>query len=802
MSRTFSERVAKIRPAFLVLVVLQLAGCGSAEDRAESYYQSGVELLAAHKNQKAIIEFRNAVKLNNKLIPAWQGLAQAEEAVKDWPTLVPVLRDLLELDPKDDTVRLRLAKLLLLGGAVDEALKLVNEISESDSSNAPLLSLKSVILYKLKDSAGALRYSQAALKLDPNNIDALMVLAANRLDTGDPKGALQILSNESESQMKDVGVQLFKIKVYEQLKDFSQIESLLRKLADVYPEEVAFRQQLVKFYLDQHRPEDAEKEVRAIAAADPGNAESGLEVVRFLYNLKGPAVAREELVARINAGGEVFAYQLALAELDYAQHDVGDSFKLLETLSGDPASPAHALTAKIKLAELNRAQKNTDAAEKIVSDILSKDSRNVDALTLRGSIRLDQGALEAAISDLREALNDKPQSAELMMLLATAYERRGSIELADKEFADATKVSNFDASVGLNYVAFLRRRSSTDHAFDILTDLANRWPNNVDVLSALAEMKLNRQDWAGAQEIAETIKRIGDSRGIADQILGAALGGRKKYDESVTVFQNAVAASPSAVQPMVALVGALIRAKQTDRAIAFLQSVLKANPANAEAYVLLGSVQLTNNAADQAAKNFKVAIQKQPKDAIGYRALADLYLSQQKIDDALEVIKAGLKEQPDSPILHMALAGDLEQKRDYEAAISEYEYLAKQQPNSMIISNNLASMLADHRTDKASLDRAQLLAASLRKSEVPQFKDTLGWVSYRQGDFKTAVPLLEAAATALPNIALVHYHLGMSYAGLGQFTKASEQLKLALARSPDADLEAEIKGEMKNVATE
>jgi tetratricopeptide (TPR) repeat protein len=120
----------------------------------------------------------------------------------------------------------------------------------------------------------------------------------------------------------------------------------------------------------------------------------------------------------------------------------------------------------------------------------------------------------------------------------------------------------------------------------------------------------------------------------------------------------------------------------------------------------------------------------------------------------------------------------------------------------MIISNNLASMLADHRTDKASLDRAQTLAASLRKSQVPQFKDTLGWVNYRQGDLKAALPLLESAATELPNIALVHYHLGMSYLGIGQPAKASEQFKLALNRAPDIDLEAKIKAELKNIVTQ
>jgi tetratricopeptide (TPR) repeat protein len=252
---------------------------------------------------------------------------------------------------------------------------------------------------------------------------------------------------------------------------------------------------------------------------------------------------------------------------------------------------------------------------------------------------------------------------------------------------------------------------------------------------------------------------------------------------------------------MANLVTAMVNAKQTDKAIAFLQSALRENSSNAEAYVLLGKIELTNNTPDQAEANFKAAITSQPKRDIGYLALANLYISQNKVDAALDVIQAGLKEQPDGVALHLSSAGVLEMKGNYEAAISEYENLLKQQPGSLIVMNNLASLLADHRTDKASLEQAELLAASLQNSQVAQFKDTLGWVYNRQGDFKASVPLLEEAAASLPNSALVHYHLGMSYLGVGQSTKASDQLKQALGQTTNSDLQTKINAGLKTATT-
>jgi tetratricopeptide (TPR) repeat protein len=379
-----------------------------------------------------------------------------------------------------------------------------------------------------------------------------------------------------------------------------------------------------------------------------------------------------------------------------------------------------------------------------------------------------------------------------MLLMAVAYERSGAVDLAENEFAEATKASNFDANVGLNYIAFLERRGSVGRAEDVLNELANRWPKNTRILSALAQVRLSRGNWVGAQEVAENIRRAGNDRGVADQILGAALAGQNKFQESIGVLQNAYAAAPNAEQSLVSLVNVYVRAQQTDKAVDFLKSVTKANPANAEAYVLLGSINQANNSPDEAMKNFTTAIEKQPRNDVGYRALAGLYSGQKKYDEAEKVIRAGLKEQPDNSALQLTLANVFEQSRNFDGAISEYETLLAKDPSSLIATNNLASLLVDHRTDKASLDRAQSLAASLRKSPVPQFKDTLGWVSYRQGDYKGALSLLEEAASALPNVALVHYHLGVTYIANGDPAKASEQFKVALNRASDDELKDKI----------
>jgi len=220
MFKIFDCSSTAIRSTLLVLAVLQLAGCGSPEDRAQSYYEHGMKLFSERENAKAAIELRNAVRLKKDLIGAWKALAEIDEASRNWPRVVADMRAIVELAPNDLSARLKLGRLLLLAGSSDEALRLTNAGIELDHQNADVHALKAAISFKLNDRAEAVREAQTALELDPANADALMVLAVDRLGRGDAKGALALLEGASVANAKDngnnLGLQLLKIKLFGQ----------------------------------------------------------------------------------------------------------------------------------------------------------------------------------------------------------------------------------------------------------------------------------------------------------------------------------------------------------------------------------------------------------------------------------------------------------------------------------------------------------------------------------------------------------------------------------------------------------
>jgi cellulose synthase operon protein C len=789
------------RVALLFFLLVEFSGCISQEDRARSYYERGMKFISERDNAKAALELRNAVRLKRDFIEAWKALAEIDEASKDWPRVVSDLRVVVELAPEDISARLKLGKLLLLTGSPNEALTLANAGLDRDDRNADFHALKAALALKLGDRVAAVREAQTTLGLDPTSADALMVLAVDRLSSGDANGALSFLEpiTGAEKLENNVGLQLLRIKLFEQTGDLKSAEATLKKLVEQNPREFGYRKLLVDFYVEHHRIEDAEAEMRSLVAANPSDAATALGLVRFLFTTKrAPADARQELNDRINAGGDIFPFKMALAELDFSEGNLNAAKQLLENLIGSAGTSERTQMARIALARIYVSRRSFDPAEKLVDDILHDDSHNVSALTIRATIHLERSKPDAAIPDLVTALAYQPRSVDLMSLLATAYERSGLIELADKQLADAMRASGFDPHIGIDYATFLERRGSLARAEEVLLGLAKRQPKNIQLLSALAQLRLARKNWSGALEIAGSVRRTGDT-GTADRFLGASLMGQGRYNDAITSLQMAYRAAPNNAQLLSSLISAFLKANRKDEALAFLKSVLAKSPGNANALVLLGSMQLAGGETDLGMGSFLAAVKAEPKDPVGYQALANLYQHQKNYDEAISIIRKGIQEQPDVTDLQMTLASALEQKGDYETAISQYEAILDKQPDNLIASNNLASLLLDHRTDRPSLKRAQSIAAILRQSKIPQFKDTLGWAKYHQGDYVTAVSLCEEAVADLPDQAAAHYHLGMGYAAVRRADKASEQLKKALELAPDGRLVEEIRTGLKKL---
>lgn len=777
-----------IRPAFTAIALgVLLVACSSKEERAQQHYERGLELQRAGEIAKAGLEFRNALTLNNDMVSALFALADVEQQQGRIDRAASFYQKVIELDPRHVDARIRFGHIILAAGAIDQADKFAKEALDLEPTRADVLLLNAAVAFKRRDFHGATMFADSALEIDSNSADAKMILAAIRLDAGDAKGALAYLDAALQGQENNVSLNLFKIRVLEELGDKAAIEKVLVRMAELVPDYLPGRLALVQFYASSGEADKAIGVFRHLVDERSDNVDIGISFVEFLRNSRGADAARTELERRLKQPKPSYRYTVALARVQFGQGKTKEAMDILRQFLEQEPAETDALDVRTELGRMLFASNDKAAATELIEAVLAADARHVGALSARATIRLKDGDVEGAIADLRTALNEDPKSSQVNLVLAEAYEMAGHLELAQERLAETAANAGYEPRSTAPYLAFLRRYQKLDRVEDVLTRVLAASPSDIETLKQLADVRLRRGNWTGAQEIADALRKAdGGPVDVANQIEASSLYAQGQYDASLALLKNIGTSEDASGRSLSFLIRAYLAAGKADEALAYLRSVVDKDPKNGRAFALLGSVEMSKGNPKAAESSFQRALELQPDVEGNYQALAELRARAGDLAAADEVIGQGIARLPRSVVLQISRAGIMERKGEFDAAIKTYEHALELDPLSLVAVNNLASLLADYTTDTANLGRAYALSQRLDGMDIPFFQDTAGWVHYRRGEYGAAERLLEQAAKGLPRLALVHYHLGKTRQALGKTKLAADDLKRAIELGGDS----------------
>lgn len=772
-------------------MVLVISSCSSSEEKAQSYYENGLKLAAAGEPVKAGLEFRNALKLNDALIDALFQLGLVEEQQGHFDTAARIFVSVAEKDPQHALSRVRLAYILLAAGQADQALKYAEQAREVAPQDQQAVVAMAAVQLRLDNRGEAKSLAGTVLESDPQQVDALMVLAAERILASDLSGALDLLNKAPIDSETNVGLQLLRLSVLDALDDQPSVEALLKKLSQLFDGNSAFPLSLVNWYVSKGRLKDAEAAMRQFAADHPNDNAIQSALIEFLNLHRGPEVAlatANEIVAARERGGEsAFAIRMVIGQLQFDAGQQVEAMTSLRSIITNEVNSANRNSARIQLARMAASQKDWTAAETIVNTVLEDDSKSVEALRIRASVRLMRGETDKAIDDLLVAVNEAPNDVQLLTFLAGAYERKGMTAVAGDQYAKAMTLDQKSPETGLAYARFLIQYGRADQAMNIVESVRLRFPQDRQVLTLLGQQKLNAQDWVGAEQVAKELRELDDNAdkgNTADRIMAAALGGQNKYQESIRLLRSTLTANANSPEVLADLVRTYIAAGDLNTAETLLKKTIADNPENVEARILIGSVYSISHRKDLAEQALKEAAAADNDGQLGSAALSQFYLSTGNAAAAESTAVAALERNGNNAVLRSILGALYQQQEKFEEAIAQYELIFAANPESTAAANDLASLLSERRSDPASLERAFEIAQRFQTSQTPQFLDTLGWIYYLRGEYAASLPLLKTAADRLPNVALIQLHLGMALKELGQHVTAKAKLEEAVSLSP------------------
>ena len=817
MRASFRQPGRLALPALLLLTSLALAGCDSAEQRAEAHYQNGMKLLAAGDADRALIEFRNVFRLNGGYVPARVAYARIQRDRGETRDAMGQYLLVADQDPGNIEAQRAVTEIALQMQDFATAEEHADEAFVQAPADPEVRALKATVDFRHPETRGtALEMARGVVAEDPSIVAAQMVLIADRLNAGAPQEAMPLIDAALARTPGDQGLHLVRLAALEQTGDNAGTGAELKEMARLFPDDAGVRQALIQWYLRGKDPDGAEAVLRAAAARSPDDPQAALTLAQFLLEIRGPDAARAELQARIAAAmaaapsdtaatpatpeaappDDARPFQRALAGLDFAQgrKDVGIA-ALRSLLQG--AQPSDG-TRDLQVALAGMLVETGGAAESaaLIATVLEGDPNNVEALKLDARMAIDADQPDKAIQDMRLAQAQAPNDPALMTITAEAHERAGSRELAGEQLSRAVEVSGQGVGESLRYARFLLQDKRFGPAEGVVVGALRRAPDNHQLLLQLGQIHLARQDWTRAAQVAAILRKDDDpeAKTMATSLETASLRGQGRTEDAAAVLEGLAGldGGPDGgsdggtnsvnVRAMADLVRSYADAGDLDAAQRYLDGVLARDPASVPGRLLLAGLDQMRGDPAAAEAGYRAVIADAPTLPQGYQALYGFLAGQGRTDDAAAVLDAGLAAVPGNPALGFARAGLLEEKGDIDGAIAAYEALYAEDSASPVLANNLASLIASYRDDPASLDRAFAIARRLRGSDVPYFQDTYGWILHRRGDNDQALSYLAPAATALPDNALVQFHRAETELALGR----RDEARASFARAVDA----------------
>src|SRR5256712_7312775 len=173
-----------ILPLFLSLftVAFVLGACTTPEKAKAQHVARGQALLKDKQFQEAVLEFRSALQIDEKLADAHWGLANAYEGLQRYQEAFEEMKQTAELDANNLDVRVKLGNYYLMGGkqsaaAVTEAERLAKEVLQKDPNHIEGRILMGSVLFAQDRKKEAFSALYDAIALDPKRVESYLSLA-------------------------------------------------------------------------------------------------------------------------------------------------------------------------------------------------------------------------------------------------------------------------------------------------------------------------------------------------------------------------------------------------------------------------------------------------------------------------------------------------------------------------------------------------------------------------------------------------------------------------------------------------
>ncbi len=563
----------------------------------------------------------------------------------------------IELGADPANLRILLARELSKLGDKQSAIKQLRALVSEQPNNFRARIELAGLLSEIGRWGESLEHAQAALKISPQNADAILTYARARVNLiagGKTAGYNSASAKELEEYLRkfddvtggQIDVKLLEVQLAVNIADFNQAESLLGQLKKEYPLDIRVILAETNFLVSQDKTGEAiamlteavnkspdsvvlVKTLAGLLSAQDTKQQCEGVVSRAMANSREPSIKRQFglLLASLYANWNEETKRCDL--LSQLSEQFSDDIPVLRTM----------LTCRTVLKDLTRAQKFVDKIKNIEGE--------------KGwQWRYEQARVWFAQEDfnsnypqlvllLKGNLLDNPDNQVSRMLLAAAYERAGDTRLAIATYEEALNHSPEDVRIMVLTAGVLYKANEYDRADQILRRASEKGIENPELKRMQLQSFIRRGELNSAGAVLEDL--LADDPN--NQSIGLSLAflqmRQGRLDEAAKTLNALNIGDSNSLSAAAAWVELNIRQGKTADAIKICDNMI-AKLNNASSLVLRARTYASLGQNDKAEADFIQASSIEPNNINVLLAKSDFYRSINRLDKSIEDVRHAL----------------------------------------------------------------------------------------------------------------------------------------------------------------
>lgn len=597
----------------------------SAEDAAR-YYEDALARYERRDNAGAVIQLKNALKQDRRMLPALVLLGQVYLRQAQPAAAENVLADAERLGAARAQIAVLQAQAYYDQGKFQALIEKFGANDLPPQQQIDVLLLRARAYFDLTQFEAASDAAKLAARLPGGEARGLALLSKIHLNAGRIEEARTLVRQALIRSPRDA-------EALTMLASIAHAEGALEAAARDYgqalavnPDQREARLARAAIWLDLKRDADAKVDIDYLHKKFPADPR-GIYLGAVYYERRGDSVRA------LNA-----------------MRELTRTLSLLSTVHGAAADQLQLLggLAHYALHEYERAQKYLEM-------YLERHAEATGARKLLASIYLAGQHPERAIVVLQPALTASPNDGRVLAMLAEAYMAQGNHNKAASLFKEATAADrSADIQTGLG--VSLIRTGQKEAGFAILQGAYRQGGASSHAGVPLALALMQRGEPRRAIPIVEAMLQR-DPRnisahnllGMARQAAGDRAGARAAYLSAAQIAPNFYTAHLN-----------LARIDETDGQVAKARArylaILKVAPGQVDAMLELGRLEEGAGRIGEAVRWLEKARNARGRDLRPNLALHELYLRQGQSRQALDAAKDAQAVAPENPVALMALA--------------------------------------------------------------------------------------------------------------------------------------------------